>query len=167
MAITVDFKDFDFVQQTQNTLGQMTFKRLIGRKMVKIIQERTRAGFGFSSAFSTNLSKLKKLAPATIENRTRALKRKRPFKLNKKLTSPSKSNLTHTGRMIQSLKVKSIRGGFKIEATGQRRDTKLTNKQVLAANAKLGRYFNQLSKAEIKLLTEFIDEELDKVLAKA
>lgn len=168
MAISVDTTDITrgLPIQIRAALGENQFKRKLGRLGIKIIQERTRAGFGFRSTSQTNLTRLKNLAPSTILRREFAVKAKPPRKLNTRLTSPRKSNLTFTGRMLQSLKVQNLPEGIRIEPTGTRADGPATNAEITAFNAEKGRIYLQFSDREAIRLAEFIDDEISKQLAR-
>lgn len=82
--------------------------KIVGDEAVEIIRTRTRKGFGSDKPGGSN-PKLARLAPETVKAR----KKKRLSSS----TSPSKSNLTETGKMLDNLKtiprkgVVTIRGG--------------------------------------------------------
>lgn len=82
--------------------------KIVGDEAIEIIRTRTRKGQGVDRPGGSN-KKLAPLAPSTIEARER--KRLSPE------TSPSESNLTETGKMLDNLKtiprkgVVTIRGG--------------------------------------------------------
>lgn len=78
-----------------------------------MIKERTRKGFGLSDGSNTpRIERFARLAKATI--------RKRRSKALSSFTSPSKSNLTETGQMVGSLRVRAIKNGLRIDLKGQR-----------------------------------------------
>jgi hypothetical protein len=81
------------------------------------------------------------------------------------LTTPSKSNVTFTSEMLNSLKAFARAGKITIQPSGTRSDGK-TNKQIVAFLSNQGRIFLNLSDNEINQLAQFIEAELIKVLKK-
>ena len=149
----------------RDAIGQQTFKRKLGRLGIKMMTERTRKGYGFRSRSQISLSPLKPLSGSYIAYRDRARDAKLPKRLNTKLTTPSKSNLTFTGRMLQSLKVFLLPDGVRIEPTGKRADTKADNKDVTRFNEERCRFYLQFSENETERIVAMIDEALDGALS--
>lgn len=80
-------------------------------------------------------------------------------------TTPTKSNLTLTGQMLDSLNITSVaRNEVKIEPSGVRKDGKNTNAEVAGYCAEQGRPFNFLSNVEKKRMQEMIAQRLQEIL---
>jgi len=126
--------------------------REYGKRAIRLISKRTRNGFGVkkSGAKSTRLAKLR---PSTIASRKSS-----PL-LNRGLTSPGKSNLTFTGRLIDSLLVKEVQNGkVVIGADRNRRKGGITNEELASlmekgSSNRKARPFLNLSSNEIKTLS--------------
>ncbi len=104
--------------------------------------------------------KLKALKPGTIEERRRL--RHRGLLHSK--TSPGKSNLTRSGRLLDSMVIKkvtkrSVTWGPK---NNKRRGENLTNEKLAEYVAKAGRPFNFLSSKDIKKIVDLVDKILQR-----
>jgi hypothetical protein len=84
-------------QKIKKKLNDISLKQQM-EDVPKIIKERTREGFGISGGEGRK-KKLKELAESTIKSR-------RSKKLSSE-TTPSTSNLTETGKLLDGIKVKS------------------------------------------------------------
>ena len=74
-------------------------------------------------------------------------------------TSPSKSNLTLTGSMLESLVFKAGKGKVTIEPSG--RDSKgVSNVKKAEWQEEQGRIFLRLSVTEMKQVTEFYQKQI-------
>ena len=90
--------------------------RLLGNYAPNLIRDRTRKGFGVPHAGGSK-EPLKALSANYIQWR-----QKNKRKLSK-FAKPSKSNLTRTGRMLESLRVIETKNfGFTIAPTGQSKE---------------------------------------------
>ena len=87
--------------------------RAYGKASIKLIVARTRRGFGVQKT-GTRQFRLARLKPSTI-------RRRRAFTGLSSETSPGKSNLTFTGKMLDSIFVKSARDGEVIIGPDRRR----------------------------------------------
>ena len=97
--------------------------RLYGEAAIKLIVARTRRGFGVKKTGSKQF-RLARLKESTI-------KRREAFTGLSPLTSPGKSNLTFTGRMLDSIFVKKARKGEVILGpSARRRKGGLTNEEI-------------------------------------
>lgn len=117
----------------------------IAKIAISIISKRTRAGFGVKNA-GQNATRLKKLSGTYVEFR------KKSKDLNRALTTPGKSNLTFTGKLLESLTVKQVNvAEQKVFIGGNRRRRKggATNEDVAGFVAEQGREFLNLSRREI------------------
>lgn len=94
----------------------------------------------------------KKLSPGYVKQRRKSSELS-------SLTSPGKSNVTHTGQMIESITGKGKSGGFDITLSGSRNDG-LTNKQVADFVEEGGRPFMNFSNIELKKIARLIEEQL-------
>jgi hypothetical protein len=153
--------------------------RKIGEQAAAMIKLRTRLGSGVATN-GADKQKLKPLAKSTIEVRKGNLAFYRnakgqsiPFtpddngakvKLSDQ-TSPSKSNLTRTGQLLDSEGVTKVGyGTVAIGPHGPRHDSKLSNEQVAEHVTRGGRPFNNLSKVEVKRLQDGIKKQLRDLL---
>jgi hypothetical protein len=130
--------------------------REIGDIIADLVRTRTRLGFGVN-AVGTPKVPLKPLAEST----KKARRRNRNLS---PLTSPSKSNLTQTGALLESLSVieSSLREGYlEIGPQGSRKHGSLNNEEVGKAVAQRGRSFTPLSSTELKRL---VDETTERSL---
>jgi len=123
----------------------------VGDKAVDLIKKRTRLGYGVSDHGKPK-KKLKKLSPAYIAAR----KKNKP----KGLTSPSKSNLTNSGDMLDNLESKDLKNN-KIEIGFNNSKDEKKAKWVSD-----DRPFNNLSKSELKQLKQLIDKSIKEAIKK-
>lgn len=118
----------------------------VGKFSIGLIVKRTRLGYGVNKNLGDR-SKLKPLSAKYIEQRKKS-------RLNQ-FTKPSRSNLTRTGQMLDSLSFKVTGPGkITIEPTGNRDDGK-RNKDIAKYNAQRGRVFINLSKNEYSQIVRF------------
>lgn len=133
--------------------------REIGNETAERIKVRTQSGKGVSEN-NKEATPLKKLKRSYIEQR-----KKKKSELSPKAT-PSRSNLTRTGQMLESMKVTSVKiGSVTIGPSGSRTDSDLNNKEV-AGYVSLERPFLNLSRAELNGLTRLIHEKLNSILGR-
>lgn len=119
------------------------------------VKKRTRLGYGVDSP-GANRKGLKALSPNYIKKRRLDKKRGRLHPD----TTPSKSNLTRTGQMLNSLqgKAQSGRKGI-INLKASRNDGK-TNPEIAGYNEEKGRKFMNLSNLELKRARQLVRENL-------
>ncbi len=86
-------------------------------------------------------------------------------KLNTALTSVSKSNLTYTGQMLDSLKATATQDSVSINVSGQRRDGQ-SNEEIAGENEDRGRRFNDLAKGDLNQLRIFLSNIVDGIMKK-
>lgn len=153
--------------------------RRLGDQTAKIVQRRTRLGFGVERN-NGRRSRLKPLASSYREQR-----RNEAFYFKKKknsgevvtvrakilgggkrhpdlssTTTPGKSNLTFTGQLINSIKTTVARPfSFIVAPTGRRTDGK-TNQEVAQFVKDQGRVFDNLSRNEIRQLQETVRRKM-------
>lgn len=149
--------------------------RKIGKQAADMIKLRTRLGFG-AVKDGAEKEKLKPLTKTTIEQRkgniaffkSPSTGKPIPYKPDSNgakiqlsnQTSPSKSNLTRTGQLLDSEQVISAsRANVAIGPKGGRNDGK-TNEKVAQYVTDAGRPFNNLSKVEVKRLQDAIKKDL-------
>lgn len=149
-----------FLIALRKTIGKSVSKKNmleLGKLAVKQVVKRTRKGLG---ANRTNAQEkpLKPLSPNYIAKR-------RKSKLDK-TTKPSKSNLTFTGQLLRSMRVKEVTNrGVRWGANRRRRKGGLTNER-LADIVSEQRPFNNLSKQDIDKLAKYLDKNLARLLKK-
>ncbi len=125
--------------------------KLLGAEAIRLIVVRTRLGYGVVRPGAPR-QKLKPLSKRYIEHREDS--RLSGF------TAPRRSNLTFTGAMLESLRIKTSKAGaVSIEPTGGRRDGQ-TNAAVAGHVTKGGRPFISLSDLEIKKLARYMEKEI-------
>lgn len=136
------------------------FLRRVGQKLELQIRERVRQGLGTSAA-NTEPNQFAPLRPTTI----RARKRK---KLHPR-TFPSKSNLTETGQMMDSLQHKAANGKLEINFKTLKRlksnvtDGALANLHQYGARNLPARPFINPSKKEFEGIVDQLISEVVKV----
>lgn len=134
-------------------VGAPSNMRKFGEDAADIVRLRTRLGSGVETEGGTK----KRLKPLSESYR----KRRKKADLHPD-TAPNKSNLTFTGQMLDSLGVTSVRQNqVTFGPRGSRTGSSLSNKQVAEYVTLAGRAFNNLSKVEIKRITEAIAEVLN------
>jgi len=135
--------------------------RKYGDMSAAMIKLRTRLGSGVDASGDSKKA-LKRLADSTKESRKA---KKKKGKLSE-LTTPNRSNLTETGQLLDSVGVtKSAYGSVTVSPSGSRTDGK-TNQKVAEYVTDGGRPFNNLSKIEIKRLSEEVKRDLREAIKK-
>ena len=134
--------------------------KVLAEEAAKDIKDRTRRGYGVNNHDSNELS-LKPITRRTIEIREDFLSK---GKLHND-TTPSKSNVTRTGEMTESISGGSSRKGVgRISLNGTR------NKRVAEELAQGGRRFFNLSRTEVisiaKSYSLLFAKEFSKLLTK-
>lgn len=126
----------------------------IGNTVKDIIYKRVKSGSGVNKG---NKEKLKPLSQSYIEYR----KKNKP---QGKFASPTRSNLTNTGQMLDNFEI-SVEGLTTLVtiASNGRTDSKLTNAMVAEFVSK-ERPFMDLSQSEMRLLISLISKEIKKRL---
>lgn len=123
----------------------------VGEEAVKLIKKRTRLGFGVSEHGKPK-KKLKKLSSGYVSAR----KRNKP----KGPTTPSKSNLTLSGDMLDDLEAtEKSDGTIEIGFSNKKEEEK-------AGWVSEDRPFNNLSKSEIKQLQQKLGESIKEAIKK-
>jgi hypothetical protein len=146
-----------FVRNLRRGVGNAYTKSMMrkyGELAIKFIVARTRKGIGVSKTAGSE-KRLKALSASYIKHRQR-----NTGKLDS-TTSPRRSNLTFTGQMLRSMRVKEVsKRQVKWGPNKVRRKGGITNEKVGEFVAQQGRPFNFLSKVDIKKLIKFIDKSL-------
>lgn len=130
--------------------------KALGELAIDLIVERTRQGFGVSRT-GAKQKPLKSLSPPYIDHR-----KANRSKLDS-TTSPHRSNLTFTGRMLRSMRVKKVSN--RLVSWGpnkRRRKGGLTNEKIGELVAENGRPFNFLSRKDIKKMVKLADKILQR-----
>lgn len=144
----------------------------LGKFIARLIKIRTRLGFGVSEN-GTPKKKLKELSgrpkpyKSTIHQREIA---KKKGELSKE-TTPIKSNLTMTGRMLDSITIAVSKLKVIVSIPNSSRpDSKATNKEIARYNEEKGRPFFHVSDSEIRQIkreaARIIKSKLGKGLTK-
>lgn len=157
-----------FVRELQKTidasLSRKELKRL-GDAALIIIYNRTKKGIGVrkTSQVGGAQQKLKKLADSTKKYRQRYKEKLHPT------TSPRKSNLTFSGQLLDSLKVKKIsarKKSFVISPEGKRKGSSLANFEVAEFVDQNGRPFLGLSNKDLKEVVKLYQSSFAKLVRK-
>ena len=136
-----------------------TFMVPVALFAAEVIKKRTRLGFGASKDLG-NREKLNSLSKLYIKKRA-------TFRGLSSLTRPSKSNLTLTGQMLNSITIiskneKSIVIGPK----GRRQGERLTNDKLAEYVAENGRPFMHLTEADFRQVVRFFRENFGDLVSK-
>lgn len=123
----------------------------LGKEAARLIKKRTRLGWGVSD-HEAKKGKLKVLSASYKKARGK----KRP----KGPTSASKSNLTNTGEMLDSLKA-SVKKDGQVEIGFSNSDS-----EKKAGWVSKDRPFNYISSSEFKQLRKFLQEKLQLIIKK-
>lgn len=138
----------------ENTVNSQLIQKL-GELAIEQIRNRTRLGYGVAELGGPQ-QKLASLAKNTVVNRKAA---KQEGKLSGK-TSPKKSNLTHTGELLDSIKFICNGRSLEVYIAGER------NRKVAEFVADQGRPFFTLSKSEVSRLVDVIQQAIDTYIKK-
>jgi phage gpG-like protein len=157
----------DFVKSVEKTIDESLSRKqltILGKATLTIIYKRTKKGIGVRKTGSIGKSpkKLKPLADSTIA-------RRKAFKRLSSTTSPGKSNLTFTGQLLDSLKVKKIsarKKSFVISPEGKRRGGSIANFEVAEFVDENGRPFLGLTKDDVKDITKLYQSSFAKLVRK-
>lgn len=136
------------------TLITDDFLEALGKLAADQVRTRTRLGYGVENAEQPQ-QKLKPLAQSTREKRQR-------LKQNGRLsdqTSPAKSNLTESGKLLDSISFKVSGTTVEVFINGKRN-------QAVTKYVSDARPFFNLSNTNIKVLAAFIEAELNKRIKK-
>lgn len=146
----MDFKDLKdkLDKALLNVLNKETFDS-IGKMTSLSIKNRTRLGKGVSQS-EGSLEPLKPLKDSTKKTRTA---KKASGKLSSQ-TAPAKSNLTETGKMLDSIKYQSSPTEVRIYIEGSDNQKKATDQ------AEQGRKFMNLSKSEVNEVLRFLQNKI-------
>lgn len=143
----------DAVKKVTDSIKKNDLQRL-GDFVADMIRKRTRLGYGVSETGGER-SKLKELKgrPKPYSSTIRGREYLKENGELSSLTTPTKSNLTATGRMLDSIKA-IVRGlGVTILIPNSSRpDSKATNRDIAKWNEEKGRPFFNLSGSEIRQL---------------
>lgn len=127
----------------------------IGEEVVSMVKKRTQLGYGVAES-GADKKKLEPLEPSTVKSRK--------TKQLSGMTAPKKSNLTETGDMLDDIKVtKSSKGELEI-GFGSDFSQKKANWNTNPTKHPNKRPFMNLSKAEIKRVTDKIKEIADDLI---
>lgn len=119
--------------------------KALGEEAIRLIVKRTRLGYGVTTQGIKQ--PLKKLSPGYIKFRK---------KQNlSEFTTPSRSNLTFTGQLLDSMRVMFVSQGRVVVGPKGLRNSKLTNEKLAEYVAKAGRPFNNLSEQEESQLVRY------------
>lgn len=130
--------------------------KAIGSQAAEIIRRRTRLGYGVEKNEGKR-ERLKPLSPKYIE--------KRKQNTLSSQTTPRRSNLTFTGELLDSIEAHdATQGEVQVGPRGARSDGGPDNEKLAEYVRDAGRPFNNLSATEIKQLTQFFEEIIEKLI---
>jgi hypothetical protein len=134
-------------------------QKIIGAFALNLIVKRTRLGYGVKENFGERY-RFPKHSPAYIV-------RRRSFAGLSGTTSPSKSNLTFTGQLLESTKVIKVeQGKIFIGPSGRRDEGRLTNPGLAAILEEKGRVYNRVSQNEFNQILRFYRKTFGDLLRK-
>lgn len=145
------FKDLE--KGIKQTFYKKTMKE-IGEIAIEQIVDRTRDGYGAEKTGAMR-RRFKPLSPSYIEYRKR--------KQNELdgTTAPNKSNLTFTGRMLRSMKIKEVSNNrVSWGPSRDRRKGGVTNEEIARFQEENGRPFNYLSKEDLNKISSYVNKTL-------
>jgi hypothetical protein len=137
-----------FNKKVERKLKQITSKRqmqTLGLEALRLIRKRVRKGFSVAK----NLGREEPFKPLDIDY----IERRRKIRLSP-FTSPSKSNITRSGRLISGLRLTTKDRVFQIKPTGKSREG-VSNVFIAQVLTKQGRPFLNLSLTEQRKLLSF------------
>ena len=133
----------DFVKSVEKTIDESLSRKqltVLGKATLAIIYKRTKKGIGVNKTGQVGGARKRLKA---LEKSTNS-KAKIPSKTYIQPTSPRKSNLTFSGQLLDSLKVKKIsarKKSFVISPEGKRKGSSLANFEVAEFVDQNGRPF--------------------------
>lgn len=131
----------------------------IGDFAVDLIVKRTRLGYGVSKQFGTKM-RLKSLSESYKKRRAK-------FAGLSGTTTPSRSNLTLTGQMLESMDVITARDGrVTFGPTGYRSSDGNSNLEIAEYQEEAGRIFNRVSQLEFQQIVRFYRKRFGDLLKK-
>lgn len=134
-------------------------QKVLADFILNLIIKRTRLGYGVDKNFGE-----KRKFPKHSE---KYIQRRRKFSGLSGTTSPSKSNLTFTGQLLESTQViKAANGEIRISPTGSRSGERLTNLQLVDILESKGRIYNRISQLEYQQLVRFYRKTFGDLLRK-
>lgn len=147
-----DFKEFSKqVKEKLKDLYSAKNMKQLGKEISNIIRVRTQLGYGVAVPEGDRF-KLKELTEKYKE-----LRKHLDLDAN---TTPSRSNLTRTGQLLQSIDVITASEGQVTVGPKGSRSEGGTNEQVGKYVAEQGRPFNNLSRAEVKQVVQLLQKRL-------
>lgn len=125
------------IAQIQRELNSIRFSRELGDKARDVIFKRTKSGRGVSDDRAKEPRKvtLKVLSPATVKQRTRS-------GVSGSFSRPSKSNLTDTGQLLDSIQVIAGPGEFQLIIPNTQRRKK-GNERRTPTNAEVAEFVSE------------------------
>jgi hypothetical protein len=145
-----------FVNSVQKRLSMAINSRqmgVIGRFVVELIKERSRRGYGVAKNGNPEKSFPKPLSKGYVAQRRRS--RLSPF------TTPTKSNITRTGKLLASIRYTVNTGRAVVRPVGSRNDSNLSNAELASElQGRLNRPFMYLSAKQINALRRFIETDI-------
>lgn len=150
MTAKIDLQKFqkDLEKKLKASAGRADMMRL-GNYVLNLIKARVRKGYGATKHGGAQ-KKLKRLSDPYQKQRARI--RLSPF------TTPKKSNLTRSGRLIGGLRVAVENGVVIIRPSGTSREG--TPNQEVAKEVSKARPFLFMTKGEIRSATEYFKKEI-------
>ena len=156
MADSIDLQVGKFLSRVKNLVlsaAKPNVMRELGNEAIRIIVKRTRLGYGADPKTIGARIKFPSHKPSYVEFR----QKNRAFL--SPLTKPKRSNLTLSGQLLDSMKIKSIKARSAVIGPSGGRSGRfagnLNNEQLASVLAKQGRTFNNLTIPEVKQLARF------------
>jgi len=138
-----------------DNIGNRSQMQDVADEATKIVKTRTKQGKGVDKNGGST-QKLRQLKTSTIKKRSQL---KRAGKLSDE-TTPSKSNLTQKGEMINSVQGQGQKNLATVSLKGRKNQSKAEHQ------ADVGRKFMNLAKKEISDLANIIEDDIKKDIKK-
>lgn len=150
------FKDLEKrLAKLIDDVGDAQVMDKVAKEGAKTVRKRTRRGFGVKETGGPS-SKLTKLSDPYKKSRRRL---KKQGNLSDE-TTPARSNLTTSGKMLDNIKGEGKDREARIYIDGQENNRKARQQ------AEAGREFMNLNRAEIKDAIDILEEEINKDIRK-
>lgn len=181
MSATKDFKKFtDKLENELATLIGRAFTLELAKLARNLVYKRTKAGYGVNKLDGENIQqqKLKPLSDSYIKQRQGKVKfitkngvvvplvPGAKFQIKKpklgEFGSPTRSNLTFTGEMLNAVTYELTRQGFTLVIPDSARSDGKTNAEI-ADLAQLERPFFSLTMQEVQILTREVERKLREI----
>lgn len=150
---------FKRLEDTLNEATRAENIRPVAEFVIDLVIKRTRLGYGVQKQFGSKY-KFPSLSPNYVKFRKK-------YSGLSETTSPSKSNVTLTGQLLDSIKIiKQTKGSVSFAPSGVRRGTGLKNEDLALFLKEKGRVFLNISELEYAQMVRFYRKSFGDLLDK-